>query len=352
MCFLYFYGLIIFYIAFLSRKRGERGAFFNNLTNSLILIFSITTNLIIVNFFIPFNKDFIVFPFDILMLGFIIIFLPIFYLFIINEKRKIKKIKVDFKEIEHVFDRELPLKYDIYRKITHLVVLAIIFFYFILGFLIHNLFFYILRFLPPIISNVFYSIFTVEGDLMIFTQYLVIFLVGVSLFGLLTADFIRILKPKIYPLKPINQILREKELHSRLGPQISMAIGCFSIILLYGLFQPIGPIVICTSMTMSIFGDMASNLIGRIFGKRKIRSTKKSYEGLFSGVIIAFISGITILILLRDFYIINILGFFLLPLVGAIIIGILDYLDLEIDDNLSYPIIVSTILFFISLFIA
>ncbi len=247
----------------------------------------------------------------------------------------------------------LPLKYDFYRKLTHLVVLAIILFYFTLGFLVKNFFVYLLNFFPEFFSDLFFSIYTIEKNPMIFTQYLVVFLVSISLIGLLTADFVRILKPEIYPLKPVNQILREKELHMRLGPQISMAVGCFSIIILYGLFQPIGPFVICTSMTMAIFGDIASNLIGRTVGDKYkyIRSTNKTYIGLFAGMIIAFLSGIIILIILSEFYEISPLGFLVLPLIGSAIIGILDYLDLEIDDNLTYIFILSTVLFFITILI-
>jgi dolichol kinase len=131
-----------------------------------------------------------------------------------------------------------------------------------------------------------------------------------------------------------------------------MSIGCFSIIILFGIFQPIGPLIICTSMTMGIFGDMASNLIGRMIGHKRIRKTNKTYEGLFAGIVTAFISGIIILILLRQFFITSITGFFLIPTLGSLIIGLLDYLDLEIDDNLSYNFSLSTILFFIFFFIA
>ncbi|MFX0138658.1 MAG: hypothetical protein ACFFDN_33760, partial [Candidatus Hodarchaeota archaeon] len=182
-------------------------------------------------------------------------------------------------------------------------------------------------------------------------QNLVVFLVGISLIGLLTADIVRILTPELYPLKPVNQLLRKKELHMRVGPHISMSIGCFSIIMLYGLIQPFGPVIICTSMVMSIFGDIASNLIGRTIGSRQIRNTKKTYEGLLAGIIIAFFSGISILLLLKDFYRINILGLFSIPFIGAMIIGILDYLDLEIDDNLSYNFCLSTTFFFMAGFI-
>lgn len=343
------------YITFIAKKKGERGAFINNLANSLVLIISITINFLIVSYLTPVNINFIVFPFDVLMLTFIILFFPIFYIFLIREKRKIRKQELitDDSKSPLPNPKELPLKYDIYRKLTHLVVLAIILFYFTLGFLVQHFFIYLLDFLPKFISNLFYSFLIINGEVMIFTQYLVVFLVGISLIGLLTAEFVRILKPEIYPLKPVNQMLREKELHMRLGPQISLAIGCFSIIILYGLFQPIGPLIICTSMTMAIFGDMASNLFGRTLGDKyiKIRNTKKTYIGLFAGIFVSFLSGIIILIILREFFTINLLMFIIFPLIGAITIGTLDYLDLEIDDNLSFNFVLTSILFFITIFL-
>lgn len=343
------------YITFLAKKKGEREAFIDNLANSLVLITAISISLLMVNSINTLKIDFIVFPFDILMLIFIITFLPIFYLLIVREKRKFKKGKELSEALVNNTSKELPLKYDIYRKLTHLVVLAIILFYFTLGFLVQNFFVYLLDFLPGFVTQIFYSIYNIEKDEMIFTQYLVVFLVGISLIGLLTADFVRILKPQLYPLKPVNRILKEKERYQmRLGPQISMAVGCFSITILFGLFQPIGPLIICTSMTMAIFGDIASNLFGRTIGSKykNIRDTKKTYIGLFAGIFISFISGIIILIILSRFFILSFLGFLLIPLIGAVIIGVLDYLDFEIDDNLSFNFVVTSILFFVAIAIA
>lgn len=285
------------------------------------------------------------------MIIFIVIFLPHFSFSVYREKQRYKLLEKTIVEDASSLTEELPFKYELYRKLTHLVVLGIAFFYFTLGFLVQNIFVYILDFFPSIISDFFFSIYNIEANKMIFTQYLVVFLVGVSLIGLLTADFIRILKPNLYPLKPINRLLRKKERHMRLGPHISMGIGCFSIIILYGPFQPIGPFSICTSMTMSIFGDMTANLVGRKFGRNKIRKTKKTYEGLFAGMSVAYLSGIITLLLLSQLYTVNLLILILFPLIGAMIIGILDFLDLDVDDNLSYNFVLSTILFFLSIFL-
>ncbi|MHA1727070.1 MAG: hypothetical protein ACTSXH_19890 [Promethearchaeota archaeon] len=248
-----------------------------------------------------------------------------------------------------IIQNELPYKYEIYRKLTHLVVLGIIFFYFILGFLIKNFFVLIFSFLPVQVSTLFYLLFDVEDNIMIFTQFLVVFLVGISTIGLMSADFVRILSPKNYPLKPVNKILREKELHMRIGPQISMAIGCFSIILLYGLIQPIGPLIICLSMTISIFGDMAANLIGKKWGKFRLRkSSNKTYAGLIAEILMGFISGFIFLKIIEIYFNLTPLNMILYPLLGALIIGFIDYLDLDIDDNLLYPFISSTVLFLIA----
>ena len=350
ICILYFYGLISLYIAFLAKKRNETGAFINNLVNSLVLITSITINIVINSLNIS-HIGFIVFPFDIFMIIFVIFFLPHFLLSVNREKRKVR-LEEKYREEENSdLTDELPFKYELYRKLTHLVVLGIAFFYFTLGFLVQNIFIYILELFPNIVSEFFFSIYNIEANKMIFTQYLVVFLVGVSLIGLLTADFIRILKPNLYPLKPINRILRKKERHMRLGPHISMGIGCFSIIIMYGPFQPIGPIIICISMTMSIFGDMAANLVGRKFGHNNIRKTEKTYEGLIAGMIIAYISGTVTLLFINQLYPINLFSLIILPSIGTLLIGFIDYLDLDVDDNLSYNFMLSTTLFVISLFI-
>ncbi|MFX1574445.1 MAG: hypothetical protein ACFFB0_17025 [Promethearchaeota archaeon] len=263
---------------------------------------------------------------------------------VFREKMRIKGKNLRNRKIKQ-FKLELPLKYEIYRKLTHLVVLGIILFYFTLGYLIQDFFIYFLEFFPQFQTR----ILDITKDTMIFTQNLVIFLVGISLIGLLTADFIRILIPKYYPLKPINLLLREKEMYMRLGPQISMSISCFSTIILFGYVQPLGPLVISASMTMAIFGDIASNLIGKSIGKKQIRNTNKTYEGLYAGIITAFISGIAILLLLRNYYNKNLFFLFFIPSIGALIIGIIDYVNLEIDDNLSYNFSLSIILFFISI---
>ena len=345
---LYMYGIVLLYITSISKKKGEIQAFYNNLFNSLVLIGSLTLNLINIYLLRDTTTDLIIFPFNLAIILFLITYLPILSISVNREKNKQIYKNGSWKKYYLTTLKQLPLKYELYRKSTHLIVLAIVFFYFTLGFWVENVFVYLFRLAPPFISDIFFSLYNSEGNKMVFTQYLVVFLVSLSLIGLISADVIRILRPDWYPLKPVNLILREKEISSRLGPHISMSIGCFSIIITYGIFQPTGPLIICTSMTMAIFGDMTANLLGRTIGKRKIRDTPKTYEGLFWGMISAYLSGFLCLFLLSAIYSISIIGLISIPLIGSIIIGLLDFTNLEIDDNLSYNVIVAFILFLVS----
>ena len=104
-------------------------------------------------------------------------------------------------------------------------------------------------------------------------------------------------------------------------------------------------------MTMSIFGDMTANLVGRKFGHNNIRKTKKTYEGLVAGMSIAYISGTITLLFINQLYPINLFSLIILPAIGTLLIGLIDFLDLDVDDNLSYNFVLSTALFVISLFI-
>ncbi|MFW9825278.1 MAG: hypothetical protein ACFFE4_20215 [Candidatus Thorarchaeota archaeon] len=173
ICVLYSYGLILLYITYLTKKNGEKGAFVNNAANSIVFLTSLTSNIIIINIMNTLNANFITFPFDFLMIIYVIFYIPIFYLLIRREKRIVDKGRSLAEETRNE-TKKLPLKYDIYRKLTHLVVLGIIFFYFTLGFLIQNFFIYIFDFFP----NFFIGLFDIGGDIMIFTQNLVVFFGG------------------------------------------------------------------------------------------------------------------------------------------------------------------------------
>ena len=75
------------YVSFLARKKGERSSFIDNFANSLVLIISISISLLLVSYLNPSNVNFIVFPFDLLMVIFVLVFFPLFSLLIYREKR-------------------------------------------------------------------------------------------------------------------------------------------------------------------------------------------------------------------------------------------------------------------------
>ena len=163
------------------------------MANTIVFVISITITLILIHWINPLQSQFIAFPFDILFLGFIILYLPIFFILVIKEKRKIQNGERTFEDYK-TLKSEITLKYDIYGKITHFIIIGIIFSYFTLGFLIQNFFIYLLDLLP----NFFFNMFDTGDDIMNFTQNFVVYLVGISLIGLLTADFSRILMPKYF----------------------------------------------------------------------------------------------------------------------------------------------------------
>ena len=75
---LYFYGILLLYITSISKEKGEMQAFYNNLINSLVLIGSITISVINIYLLRISTTDFIIFPFDLLIISSLIIYLPIF----------------------------------------------------------------------------------------------------------------------------------------------------------------------------------------------------------------------------------------------------------------------------------
>jgi hypothetical protein len=61
---LYIYGISLLYITSISRKKGEIQAFYNNLFISLVLIGSLTMNLINIYILRDTTTDLIIFPFN------------------------------------------------------------------------------------------------------------------------------------------------------------------------------------------------------------------------------------------------------------------------------------------------
>jgi len=322
--------------------------FTNNIVNSLALLIAIVLSILR-----PINDPsfdpILIFPFDFFIILFILPFFFTFHLLIYRERKRTKNDKNKLNELKNVVKsfRVLPLRYEIYRKLTHLVVICICFFYFIFGVLIKLLLVNAISILPESMRN----ILDVENITLLstidFTQYLIVFLTSISLLGLLTADYVRIIAPEVYPLKSVNRILRQRELKTRIGPHITMAVGTFSIIFIFGPLLNKGPLIVSLSIVMSTIGDSSANLLGITLGHHKIRGGKKSYEGLIGGILISFFSGVLFLFYILQIFpiLINPQKIFFIPLSVALVIGIIDYLDLPVDDNLSFLLISSILIY-------
>ncbi len=340
----------LFKLSFFSYKNNEMVAFTNNLVNSLALLIAI-----VISILRPINdpnfNPILIFPFDYFTILFMFPFFFTFHLLIYrernrtkNDKNKLIKLKKDVNGL-----RVLPLRYEIYRKLTHLVVICICFFYFIFGVLIKLLLFNVISILPDFMKNILSGVnITLLSDVD-FTQYTIVFLTSISLLGLLTADYVRIIAPEDYPLKSINRILRQRELKTRIGPHITMAVGTISIIIIFGPLLNKGPLIVSLSIVMSSIGDSSANLLGITLGNHKIRGGKKSYEGLIGGILTSFISGVVFLFFIFQIFpsLINPQQIFFIPLSVVLVIGIIDYLDLPVDDNLSFLLITSIIIYLI-----
>jgi len=321
-------------------------AFINNIITSSTLLFAIISSILrsIIN---PNINPILIYPFDFFTIIFMFPFFLAFHLLIYRERKRMKKDTNNLTELRVDAEglRVLPLKYEIYRKLTHLIVICICFFYFIFGvftkFLLDNF----ISILPDFIKNFFSGANLIILNNVDFTQYLVVFLTSISLMGLLTADYVRIIAPEDYPLKSINRLLRQRELKTRIGPHITMAVGTISIVLIFGPLSNIGPLIVSLSILMSSVGDSSANLIGITIGCHKIREGKKSYEGLIGGILFSFLSGIFFLIFQFFPNFISPQKILLISLTVALIIGIIDYLDLPIDDNLSFLITSSIIIY-------
>lgn len=335
--------ITLFRLTYGSLKKKENDAFLNNFLISLTFLIAIImaiTPLV--------DNPILLYPFDLYVIFFTVPFFFIFYILVKLERRRVARNGTRLKnhEEEEQLLKELPLKYEIYRKVTHLVVIGICFVYFTFSVLVKFIVDGIIRLFPDFLKELLYGEIILNLSSVEFAQYLVVFLTSISLIGLLTADYVRIVYPEDNPFKSVNKILRQKELKTRIGPHISMAVGNISIILIFGPLLK-GPLIVSLAITMSIIGDSAANLIGINLGRHKIRGGNKSYEGLIAGIAFSYLSGLLFLVTSSFLFqnLIHLQSIIILPIIVSISLGIIDYLDLPVDDNLTFLLISSIIIY-------
>jgi len=162
--------------------------------------------------------------------------------------------------------------------------------------------------------------------ILVFTFYLL---------GIMTViEILRKLSPGAYQVMVEHSggILKENP-----GKIMGTTAYLLSVIILVLAFNKL---VVIYALAFTIFGDAASTLIGKRFGTRRFWSGK-SIEGLVGFIISTFIIGALLnLIPSLSIGIKKIIW-------GSIFSGIVEFLPLYVDDNLSVPVLTGIFLYFV-----
>ena len=126
-----------------------------------------------------------------------------------------------------------------------------------------------------------------------------------------------------------------------------MTVGVLAVILIFG---PNYPEIVMASVSISAIGDAAANIVGKRFGKHEFKAAfsvkRKTLEGLLSATIVSFSLSFLFLIYRFGYY------SFLLAFIAAIVIDVIDWLSLQVSDNLLNPIATSTAMVFVAYLIS
>ncbi|MHA1732854.1 MAG: diacylglycerol/polyprenol kinase family protein [Promethearchaeota archaeon] len=313
---------MFFYLAWRARGDGERVAFKNNLAYAFVLLGSLL--FAVGSTFQPVLP----YPLDVVVLLFLVLFVPAFLIVARREKRH-----------PHTDAYERPtegltFRYELYRKLTHFVVVGIFLVYFYFGPYFMEKFNRAMAVMPW-----FWGISDFGVPPSSFGQYFAVFWAVISFLGLNVAEFTRILAPEAYPLKKVNRILRDDELHSKMGPHIAMTVGVLSVILTIG---PYAPKVACAAISIGIFGDAAANIVGKKFGKHQIRKGK-TLEGLLGGAAVSFVSAFGFLMYEELFTltptVVGSATIAIIALGGTVTFVLVDFFSPSISDNLLNPLL-------------
>ncbi|MCL2566590.1 MAG: SEC59/DGK1/VTE5 family protein [Alphaproteobacteria bacterium] len=134
-----------------------------------------------------------------------------------------------------------------------------------------------------------------------------------------------------------SSFVREKESKRFIGATYFLA----AILLVVVIFPKYIAIV---SMFVLIFCDTAAALIGKTFGKNKIKGTHKSLEGFIAFII----TGLVIMIIYLQLRNIADINSYLLAFLAVFITGMVELFsdNFKIDDNLSITLAMSICLYF------
>ncbi|MHA1371929.1 MAG: hypothetical protein ACTSWN_04395 [Promethearchaeota archaeon] len=336
-----------FFLLILRKKKKERGLQqqvnplskeerFESLANPVASTALLFSTLIYVTFINPYyiNHPIIPYPLDIFTLIWYLFFLLIFGLVCKREYKRYTGPSIEIKEEE-----DLTLRYEIIRKSTHAVIIAIFACYLFLGDLFIN-------FVNVLLDRFGWRLFGVKKiqiDNFYNGHYTVLFFIIISFLGLSTSEVVRIFLYRAYPLKKVKAIYRRKETGAALGSHIPLTVAILSSVLIWG---PEYPEIVMASISISAIGDAVANLIGKRFGKKSFRPIlsrkRKTLEGLLTAITISFILSFAFLIYRYGFW------SFFLALVAVGCMAFIDWLSPYISDNILNPIITSTAMVFLT----
>jgi len=153
-----------------------------------------------------------------------------------------------------------------------------------------------------------------------------------SLGGLLVLfillDYFRIERGKKIPY--LHQFWRAKE-KDRIGGQVFFLVGVIIAFTVFNFKVALAVIL------MTIFGDMASALIGKKFGKFRFKTSKKSIEGAVAEFVVDFVIGV--LVFFWGAWNFSNWPLWLVVLVMAFMASYVETLINKMDDNLTIPVV-------------
>ena len=287
-----------------------------SLANPIAITVILFMSLIYTAFLSPFSPI-IPYPLDLITLIWYVAFLIFFAIICKKEGESYQGPKLETKE-----ESELPMKYELIRKMTHGVIIAISLVYIILG---------------PLFMAFIDGLIDLDVGVEYYGQYTVVFFTVIAFLGLGTSEIVRVFFYPYYPLKGVKAIFRRKETGAALGSHISLTVGCMATIFIYG---PYYPEIVMASISISAIADGAASIVGRRFGRHEYKTVfsrkRKTLEGLLTATIVSF--SLSFIFLIYRFGVYS----FILAFIATLVVDIVDWLSLQISDNLLNPLLTSS----------
>ena len=346
----FIFMIILFHIGRKGYKAGNKyGGVSSIICGVCFLVFGYVNS--IVKFFpYPYNG------FMVWWIGIILFVNSFFFILIKKEKRKMsmedlkKTLEGEKKPIlrryvermtkENPYDREeITLKMELIRKSFHLTGLLIALGYFGFFSLLYPVTLIVSDSVIELINDIKPAYELIWGDLSLFAYTLGDFqaviditmfaLIGALIFALIS-DLIRIIWAPEYSIFNFltKSMLRKKEKNA-VGPQIYIITGFIFAYMLY-MAEILNILAVFTGILIACLSDAAAALIGRRYGKHKVKvrsKDTKSIEGFLAGMIVAYIIGF---IIVGPIY----------AIIGAVIFFITDYFPIYTADNILNPIFI------------